>query len=84
MDTIFKIDGLTSLKISTDPPRNVSDACKFVWIQVDRTPLPTLIGHGDEQGYGQAPTEVIASFGMRPGEARTIASALMTAAQQAR
>ena len=87
MRSAFSLDGCHELEITGNVPRGAGDP-ESVCINLLYTPLPTLMSTGDaergERGYVQGPTETRMSVSLRPSHARAIASALLSAATEAR
>ena len=81
MEMRFMLDSCTTLVVSDstilDPRPNLGHACRGpadVAVQVSHVPLGSVDGVPD----------FVQNISLRPSEARTIASALMTAAQSVR
>jgi hypothetical protein len=76
METTFKLDGCHYLIVCGDMPRVASDA-RSVLLQVNHKPLPNVDGTCP-------PDDLVVSFTVAPSEARAIASAILSAATEAR
>ena len=86
MQARFRLDGCHDLEIVGDVPRSAQDSAS-VSIRILRTPLPMLVPSGiqcSDVGYMQAPTETMIAVSLQPSYARAIASALLSAATEAR
>jgi hypothetical protein len=84
MKASFSIDGCHDLEITGNVPRTANDPAS-VCINLLRTPLPQLMSAPDVANcYVQPPTEVVLSVSLRPSHARAIASALLSAATEAK
>jgi len=86
MRASFSIDSLHELEITGDVPRHEHDPAS-VCLNVLRTPLPVKNVYGPKEAgpeYTQGPTETIISVSLRPSHARAIASAMLSAATEAR
>ena len=88
----FYLDGCYTLTIGGDLPRIKHDP-RSVGIQIDHTPLPepTLAYSGSSEGpsvthavMSRPEPQCVASFNMKPSHARAIASALLSAATEAK
>lgn len=80
MNMRFQVDPVYGLEITRVPPPELqaTGVNPLVWIMITRDPLPPTVDSPPP------PTEVAAYFGLKASEARTIASALMTMAQNIR
>lgn len=88
MRVSFSLDGCHEMEITGNVPRSVNDP-ESVCINVLRTPLPTLAPAPPGTAnmppqYFQSPTETLLSVSLRPSHARALASALLSAATEAR
>lgn len=81
MRSTFHVSFQHDLIVDSNTPRTEADAEKSVFIQINRfTPIAkSEPSHTDERDF-----MCVFSAHLKPSEARTIASALMTAAQSAR
>ena len=83
MRASFSLDGCYELEISGNVPRTQRDP-ESVCLNLLHTPLPVPMPGPDGTGYVQPPTETTFSISLRPSHARAIASALLSAATEAR
>lgn len=91
MTTMFTLDGCHALRISSDVPRNASDA-GFVGFQLEYTPmrLPGDPEPTENQCSSSTDlpvprgTRILMSKNLRRSEARAIASAMLSAATESR
>lgn len=84
MKATFQLDGCHTLSVTDNVPRHAADPAS-VSIQLDRAPLPTVHALPDgSTGMTYAPTECVFSTQLVPSYARAIASALLSAATEAK
>lgn len=88
----FELDGCYALTIGGDMPRPAGSP-ESVGVQVDYTPLPApeLAYSGNSGGesvasaiMGRPETRCLVAFSVKPSHARAIASALLSAATEAK
>lgn len=84
MRSTFHVSFQHDLIIDSNTPRTLEDAERGVYVQINRfTPQPAPEGEPSRMTSDRDFTCVF-SAALKPSEARTIASALMTAAQSVR